>query len=186
VSSFTAIRAVTDTIDRLLFLSLGIVTDRLTPPHQLSATTPLVSIYLYRVQTNPFMNNMDWQTVTSTQLRAPPIGLNLFYLITPYGSDQSQIQQITGEVLRAFHEQPVIRTGHPALHADLATMTEELRIVPHPLTLSESLDLWKSFGSTVAYRLALTYEVSAVIIDSQTTRDITRVAERVVDLSATL
>ena len=80
MSSFNAIRAVTDTIDRLLFLSMGIATDRITPPNLLSASTPLVSIYLYRVQTNAFMNNLDWQSVTSTQLRAPPIGLNLYYL----------------------------------------------------------------------------------------------------------
>jgi hypothetical protein len=63
-------------------------------------------------------------------------------------------------------------------------MTEELRIVPHPLSLSESLDMWKSFGASVAYRLALTYEVSAVLIDSQVTRNVSRVSERVLDLGA--
>ena len=183
MSGFTAIRAVTDTLDNLLTAALGVTTDRITPPYLLSATTPLLSIYLFRVQPNAFVNNLDWESVTANQLRAPPFGLNLFYLITAYGADQSQIQLLTGEVMRALHDQPVIRTGHPALHADLATMTEELRIVPHPLTLTESLDLWKSFGSNVAYRLALTYEVSAVIIDSQVTRNVARVTERVVDLS---
>lgn len=184
MSNFTAIRAVTDTLDSLLSTSLGIATERNTPPYLLTASTPLLSIYLYRVTTNPFVNNLEWQAVNSAQLRAPPFGLNLHYLLTPYGSDQSQIQQVTGEVMRALHDQPVIRTGHPALHPDLSTMTEELRIVPHPLSLSESLDMWKSFGSNVAYRLALTYEVSTILIDSQLTRNITRVSERVLDLGA--
>jgi hypothetical protein len=183
MSGFTAIRAVTDTLDSLLSSALGITTERNIPPHQLTATTPLVSIYLYRIQLNPFLNNLDWQTVSANQFRAPPFGLNLHYLLTCYGSDQSQIQQITGEVMRALHDQPVIRPGHPALSADLATMTEELRILPHPLSLLDSLELWKSFGSSVAYRLALTYEVSAVVIDSQITRNVSRVAERVVELS---
>jgi len=182
MSGFTAIRAVTDTLDTLLSTALGVATERNIPPHLLTATTPLLSIYLFRVQPNGFVNNLDWQSVTSSQLRSPPFGLNLFYLLTPYGTDQSQIQLLTGEVMRALHDQPVIRTGDPALHADLATMTEELRIIPHPLTLTESLDLWKSFGSNVAYRLGLTYEVSTVLIDSQITRNINRVAERVVDL----
>lgn len=184
MSNFTAIRAVTDTLDTLLSTALGITTERNTPPYLLTGSTPLLSIYLYRVTANPFVNNLEWQPVGAAQLQAPPFGLNLHYLFTPYGADQSQIQQITGEVMRALHDQPVIRTGHPALHADLATMTEELRIVPHPLSLSESLDMWKSFGASVAYRLALTYEVSAILIDSQVTRNVSRVSERVLDLGA--
>ncbi len=183
MSGFNAIRAVSDTIDALLVQSLGVATERNIPPYQLTATTPLVSIFLYRVQSNPFLGNLDWQAITSTQLQAPPFALNLQYMLTPYGSDQSQIQQLTGEIMRTLHDQPVIRTGHPALSPDLSTMTEELRIVPHQLSLNDSLDLWKAFGANVAYRLSITYEVSTIVIDSQITRNIARVAERVVDLS---
>jgi hypothetical protein len=183
MSNFTAIRAVTDTLSTLLEQELGITTERNISPHLITSTTPLVSLFLYRVEPNPFIANLEWQVTSATSQVAPPFALNLHYLLTPYGTDLSQIQQILGEVLRAFHEQPVIRTGHPALSPDLATMTEELRIVPNRLPLADVLELWKSFNNNVPYRLSVTYEVSTVIIDSRITRNVSRVQERHVDLS---
>ena len=183
MSSFTAIRAVTDTLATLLDQELGIATERNIPPHQLNVMTPLVSIFLYRVESNPFFTNLEWQPATATQLVAPPFGLNLQYLITPYGPDLSEIQQTLGEVLRVFHEHAVIRPGHPALSPDLATMTEELKIVPHQLPLADALELWKAFNNNTPYRLAVTYEVAAVVIDSTVTRNVTRVQERHLDVS---
>jgi hypothetical protein len=183
MSSFTAIRAVTDTLATLLDQQLAITVERLTPPHQITATTPLVSVFLYRVEPNAFLTNLEWQVQSPTQLAAPPFALNLHYLITPYGPDQPQIQQTLGEVMRVFHDQAVIRPGHPALSADLATMTEELRIVPNQLPLADLLELWKSFSSNVPYRLSVTYEVATIIIDSTVTRTVGRVQERVLELS---
>ena len=183
MSSFTAIRAVTDTLATLLDQELGIATERNIPPHQINVNTPLVSIFLYRVEANPFLGNLEWQATGATQLQAPPFGLNLQYLITPYGQDLSQDQQTLGELLRVFHERAVIRPGDPALSPDLATMTEELRIVPHQLPLADALEIWKAFNNNTPYRLAVTYEVSTVVIDSGVTRNVTRVQERHLDVS---
>ena len=58
----------------------------------------------------------------------------------------------------------------------------ELRIVPHPLPLNDMFELWKSFEK-LSYRLAVTYEVSVVVIDSALTRSVLPVQERVLDLS---
>jgi hypothetical protein len=77
----------------------------------------------------------------------------------------------------------VLRSGDPLLTPPLADMTEELRIVPRMLSLSDMLDLWKSFDG-VAYRLCVTYEVSAILIDSRNVRAVSRVQERVIDLRA--
>ena len=182
MSDFNAIRAVTDTLELIIDQTMGIAVEKNLSPAGISLTTPLVSIFLYRVEPNPFIANLEWQVSSATQLVAPPFALNLHYLITPYGADQSEIQQILGEVMRVFHENAVIRTGHPALSVDLNTMTEELRIVPRPLSLADDLELWKSFGTNVTYRLAITYEVSAIIIDSTVTRNISRVYERQIEL----
>ncbi len=181
MSGFNALRAVTDTLATLIETDLGITVDKDHSPHALSGDTALLSVYLYRVEPNPFLANLEWQSAGASQLVAPPLGLNLHYLFTPYGPDQPEIQRTLGELLRLFHEQPVIRVGHPALSADLATMTEELRITPHALPFADLMDLWKSFYN-VPYRLSVVYEVSAVLIDSRETRNVTRVQERHVEL----
>jgi hypothetical protein len=182
MSNFTAIKAVTETLEQLLTTELTIAVETKKAPHDITATSPLVGLFLYRVEFNSFLANLDWQKASSTQLVAPPFGLNLHYLVTPYGPDQIEIQKTLGEVMRTFHEHGVISVGDPVLSPDLATMTEELRIVPHPLPLSDLIELWKSFDK-VPYRLAATYEVSAILIDSLTTRNVMPVQERHVELS---
>ena len=182
MSDFTAIAAVTSTLKALLIQELpGLHVEETKPPVEVSSTTPLVGLYLYRVEHNAFTANMDWQAVGATQLGAPPFGLNLHYLLTPYGADELEIQRLLGEVMRTFHERPVIRRGDAVLPVALAAMTEELRIVPRTLSLTDMLDLWNAFDD-VSYRLCTTYEVSTVLIDSRVTRNVQRVQERVLDL----
>ena len=184
MSNFTALRAVTDTLKALLLAQLpGITVEEKKSPADISVLTPLVGLYLYRVEHNAFAANIDWQASSATQLIAPPFGLNLHYLITPYGPDELEIQQTLGEVMRAFHERPIVLAGDPVLSPDLAGMTEELRIVPRMLTLPDMLELWRAFEK-VPFRLCATYEVSTVLIDSRTVRNVQRVQERVLDVSA--
>lgn len=183
MSDFTAIAAVTDTLKSLLEQELpGLAIDVLKAPAELGGAAPKVNLYLYRIEHNPFAANLDWQAVTDTQLIAPPIGLNLHYLITAYGPDELEIQRTLGEVMRTFHEHALLRSGDPLLAAPLAAMTEELRIVPRMLSLTDMLDLWRAFEK-VAYRLSVTYEVSAIVLDSRVTRNVRRVQERVLDVS---
>jgi hypothetical protein len=183
MSNFTAVRAVTDTLKALLLARMpGIVVEEKKAPANIASVTPLVGLYLYRVEHNPAGANLDWQVTTPGQLTAPPFALNLHYLVTPYGSDELEIQQTLGEVMRAFHEQPVIRASDPLLSADLVDMTEELRIVPRMLPLGEMLELWRAFDK-VPFRLCATYEVSTILIDSRNVRNVERVQERVIDVS---
>ena len=160
----------------------GITVEDKKSPAEVSATTTLVGLYLYRVEQNAFAANLDWKATSATQMAAPPFGLNLHYLITPYGPDEGQIQQTLGEVMRAFHERPVIRASDPMLSPDLLDMTEELRIVPRMLPLTEMLEL--GAFEKVPFRLCATYEVATVLIDSRVSRTVERVSERALDLSA--
>ena len=183
MSDFTAIAAVTGTLRRLLESEMvGITIEDDISPANAEPTLPTVALFLYRVDSNAFTANLDWAVRSATQLQAPPFGLNLHYLVTPYGPGQIEIQRTLGEVMRVFHDRAVLRAGDPALLPPLAAMTEELRIVPRTLSLSDSMELWKSFHER-SYRLSLTYEVSAVLIDSAITRDVERVQERVLDLA---
>lgn len=183
MSDFTAIAGVTETLKALLEQEVpGLSIEVKKPPLQLAGTEPKLSLYLYRVEHNPFAANIDWQTQSQTKLVAPPFGLNLHYLVTPYGPDEVEIQLTLGEVMRAFHDHPLLRAGDPLLTAPLAAMTEELRIVPRMLALGEMIDLWRSFEK-MSYRLSVTYEVSVILVDSQIVRTVQRVTERVLDLS---
>lgn len=185
MSNFTAIAAVTSTLKALLLQELPAITvEETKSPIDLGGITPMVGLYLYRVEINPFAANMDWKPVTATQMSAPPFGLNLHYLVTPYGPDELEIQRTLGEVMRTFHDHAVVRAGDAVLTAPLANMTEEIRIVPRMLPLGDMLDLWRAFDK-MSYRLCATYEVSTILIDSSLTRNVERVQERVIDLRPT-
>jgi hypothetical protein len=183
MSDFTAIAGVTSTLRALIEQQVpSIAVDELRAPDEIGqVSTPLIGIYLYRVEPHPFSANLDWRANGALQLSAPPFGLTLHYLFTPYGPDQLEIQRTLGELMRCFSEVPVLRDGDALLAPALVGMTEELRIVPRTLALSDMLDLWGAFDDT-AYRLSATYEVSAVLIDRRGTRNVQRVQERVLDV----
>ena len=183
MSDFTSIAAVTATLRRLLEARLaGIVVEDAESPATYANNLAAVNLYLYRVERHAFSANLGWQDDAPAGLRAPPLGLVLHYLFTPYGPNQLELQRTLGELMRALHDQPVLRRGDPLLAPALADTTEELRIVPHALPLAELLDLWRAFGER-AFRLSATYEVSAVLIDSGITRPVQRVQQRQIDLA---
>lgn len=187
MSSFTAIAGVTGTLKSLLLREVaGVTVEEAKPPVELgNGQNPAIGLYLYRVEFNPFFANLDWQENTATHHSGPQLGLQLHYLVTPYGPDELEIQRTLGEAMRTFHDFPVLRDGDPILAPALAGMTEELRIVPHQLSLGDMLDLWRAF-ETVPYRLCVTYEVSALLIDSGLSRDVSLVRERVIEVSPSL
>lgn len=182
MSDHRSLAAVTTSLRRLLEDRMGAITiDVDNTPATLNGTSALVNLYLYRVERNPFTSNFDWAPDALGTLHAPPFGLNLHYLITPYGPTQTEIQRTLGEVMQVLHDQPVLRAGHPLLPPELAEIVEELRIVPRTLPLHEMLDLWRAFGER-AFRLSLVYEVSAVLVDSLLTRTVHPVQQRVLDV----
>lgn len=183
MSDFTSIAAVTTTLRNLLEDSLaGITVDDLQTPADYVNNQAAINICLYRVERHPFSANLDWQPRPQGDLRAPPLGLTLHYLFTPYGPNQVEMQRTLGELMRALHDRAVLQRGDPLLADALADTTEELRIVPHGLPFSELLDLWRGFGES-AFRLSATYEVSAILIDSANTRSVQRVQERLIELA---
>lgn len=184
MSDFTAISAVTTTLHSVLDDGLdNISIDDEQTPADYTNTQAAINICLYRVERHPFTANIDWRPApTGTDLQAPPFGLTLHYLLTPYGPTQVEIQRTLGELMRVLHDRPVLQRGDPLLAPALSDITEELRIVPHSLPFSELLDLWRSFGER-AFRLSATYEVSVIVIDSAITRPVQRVQERVLDLA---
>ncbi|HET7461539.1 MAG TPA: DUF4255 domain-containing protein [Longimicrobium sp.] len=127
-----------------------------------------INLFLYRVQENPFLRNADWQPSPSNpgQLVPPPLSLRLFYLLTPYASNDSNlgnatVHEILGEAMRVFHEFPVVPAEY--LAGDLDDAREELRITPNGVNMEELGQIWSTFQQP--FRLSVLYEVSVVQLD---------------------
>lgn len=180
MSSFLALRGVTQSLANYLASATGVPVEADRPPSDpIPDTNSLIHLYLYRVELNPSFMNLTPVASGNTILRDAPIGINLFYLITPYGNGQLELQMTLGDVIRAFHERAVIPAAF--LDASIADSVEELRVVPHALTLEQMTELSRCFGQR-PYRLSMTYEASVAVIDSRVERSVVRVEERVVDV----
>lgn len=130
-----------------------------------------INLFLYRVQENAFLRNQDWQPSPTTpgQLVPPPLSLRLFYLLTPYASNDSNlgnatVHEILGEAMRVFHEFPVVPAEY--LAGDLGDAHEELRITPNGVNMEELGQIWSTFQQP--FRLSMLYEVSVVQLDLST------------------
>lgn len=182
MSSFRVLNGVTRTLAAVLRNATGVTVEfNRSPAEAIADTLPLIHLYLYRVARNPFVENADWSAPTPSMLEGPPVGLNLFYLVTPYGSDQSEIQVTLGEIIQVFHDGSVIS---PADYDPLiADATEELRIIRHDLPLETMTEFWRAFEGK-SYRLSTAFEASVALLSSTHTRAVTRVEERHVDVQA--
>jgi hypothetical protein len=181
VSGFTAISGVSRTLAAFITDATGVTVDADHSPLTVSAgAEPVINLYLYRVERSPFFVNNPMLRPDAATLQDPPLGLNLFYLITPYNNSSELQAQITlGEVLQVFNDTPIVPEAF--LDPAVRDTTEELRIVDHPLSLDTMIDLWRSFEGR-SYRLAATVEVSAVVIGSSRVRTVRRVEERHIEV----
>lgn len=127
-----------------------------------------VNLFLYKVQENPTLKNMDWQVKPGSpnQLVPPPLSLNLFYLMTAYKQNDPQTgnsmaHEILGDAMRVFYENPIVPPAY--LSEDLKNSREQIRIMLNTLDLDELSKVWATF--TKAFRLSVLYEVSVVQLD---------------------
>lgn len=127
-----------------------------------------INLFLYKVQENPFLKNMDWQVRRGqpNRLVPPPLSLNLFYLMTPYAPNDAQTgnttaHEILGEAMRVFYENPIVSEDY--LVAGLIDAREQIKIVHNALDLEELSTIWSTFGQP--FRLSVLYEISVVQLD---------------------
>lgn len=127
-----------------------------------------VNLFLYKVQENPFLRNLDWQVKPGSpdRLVPPPLSLNLFYLMTPYAQNDPQTgnttaHEILGEAMRVLYENPIIPPDY--LVIGLTDAREQVRIVPNTLDLEELSHVWNTF--TQPFRLSVLYQASVVQLD---------------------
>ncbi|OPY75274.1 MAG: hypothetical protein A4E63_00385 [Syntrophorhabdus sp. PtaU1.Bin050] len=127
-----------------------------------------INLFLYKVQENATLRNLDWQVKRGepNQLVPPPLSLNLSYLMTAYAPNDPQTgnsaaHSILGDAMRVFYENAIIPENH--LVDGLIDAREHVKIMMNTLDLDELSKVWSTF--TQPFRLSVLYEVSTVQLD---------------------
>jgi hypothetical protein len=188
MSNQLAIAAVTRTLRNLLN---GVITsydglpDDSRPTGEIRVTTlPLdrvrdgngssagnqVNLFLYHAELNAAWRNRDIpRQVRPGENGRPPLALNLYYIVTAYGQDDSELvaHVLLGTAMSILHDHAVLSRAEirDALAlSELDTQIDQVKITPQPVTLDEISKLWTGFQSE--YRLSAAYQVSVVLIES--------------------
>ena len=170
MSTATAIGLVSESLRNLLLgeMNLAQSTEITILAPDETATSPRINLFLYKIQENPILTNMDWRVKPGdpSRLVPPPLSLNLFYLMTPYAPNDAQTgnstaHAILGDAMRVFYEHPMVPQSYLANGLDGSG--EEIKIMLNTLDLDELSRVWSTF--TQPFRLSVLYEISVVQLD---------------------
>lgn len=127
------------------------------PPAHANVTrnqTSSVNIFMYLATYNPGWRNEGLPTRDGhgERLAAPPLPLDLHYLVTAYGNAQLHSDILLGCAMHTLHEISLLPrqrirdtlAGTPFATAELADQIEAIRIAPHPMNTEEMSKLWSA------------------------------------------
>jgi Pvc16 N-terminal domain len=141
---------------------------------EIDENRPILNLYLFRIEENPFAKNRNWQPVANDALHKTPLSLNLFYVITPYAKEQEDGHRVLGEAMRIFYDYAIIE---PALLGQPLEFTADpLKLDLCSFGLEDLTRVWNAFNKP--YQLSVCYQVRIVFIDSAIERKIVRVTEK--------
>lgn len=130
-----------------------------------------LNLFLYHVEHSAAWRNRDIpRKVKPGETGSPPLALNLYYIITAYGENGSELigHMLLGKAMSILHDHPVLGREEIKIALDLSELhkqVERLRITPQPISLDEVSKLWTGFQTQ--YRLSAAYEVSVALIESR-------------------
>ena len=131
-----------------------------------------LSLWLYHVSENEFTKNAAPVRANGHDSRqAPPLALNLFYLITPFAPTGEGDQMLLGKAMQVLYDDAILLLQNPG-----DQIAEDLRLVLCRLSLEELSRIWDALREP--YRLSVCYQVHVVHIDSQRTTSAARVVEQ--------
>jgi hypothetical protein len=178
MADYRVFGAVDDTLRALLWSQMqfdseivSIVTSEqqisFEPPFKLVVDTDppedSLSVFLYRVVEDGDMKNQQLRRINGSQLRYPPLALNLYYLITPLTNTTDNDHRLLSKAMHTFYDNAIIRGSQ--LQGVLSNTAEELRVILNPMSLEDMAKLWSAFMRPL--RLSVSYEIKVVFIDSE-------------------
>jgi hypothetical protein len=178
MSNALAIAAVTTTLRDLISRGLGselgtgsVTTRSLDLARENGNTGNQINLFLYHTQPSAAWRNRDLPSrVKPGETGAPPLALNLYYLITAYGQNNDDIlgHRLLGLTMQTLHDNTTLKPADLRLalaDSDLHSQVERVHLTPITLNLEEMSKLWATFQTQ--YRISAAYEASVVLIDSR-------------------
>jgi hypothetical protein len=183
VSSYRVLAAVSDGLRRILWDAIR--QDRTTrkfvtteeaivfqnPTETARDSSQRISLWLYHIAENEFVKNQPEIRLADGTEQFPPLALDLYYLLTPFGPSGEADHLLVGKAMQAFYDNAIV-----LLVNDGARVFEELRIALFRRTLEELTRVWEALREP--YRLSVCYQVQLSRVDSERARS----GERVVEL----
>jgi Pvc16 N-terminal domain len=118
-----------------------------------------VSLWLYMIAENEFIKNAPPQRVADDTEQFPPLALDLYYLLTPFGPSGEADLLILGRAMQALYD-----SARTTLINTSVSVAENLSINLFRRTLDELSRVWEALQEP--YRLSVCYQVRITRIDS--------------------
>jgi hypothetical protein len=141
-----------------------------------SSSAPVITLLLYQVAQNAELRNAHKRTLPDGTRRRQPLGLELCYLVTPWGARASESAaddavaaaeeaRLLGLIMQTFYQKAELGTAD--LFEDPATPVwragDGLQIVLESLPVEDHYRIWDA--SELGYRLSVTYRVRVANLD---------------------
>lgn len=147
-----------------------------------------VNLYLYLVNENGYLKNQEIPGEGHpADYGHPPLSLNLNYLLTAYGSSETNedadldAQQILGDAMRVLHDFAMVTgdlkitrpaagiVGNLLLDSALLNEFEQVKLALKPASLDDMNKIWSALPKA-NFRRSVAYEMTVVQIESQSLR----------------
>lgn len=162
-------------IDLLREQLAGLVNDSqeiaLISPEEARNAGVRLTVFLYSIVETPELKNQAEVFLNSTQMRNPPLVVNLYYLLSAFPPGGGQpitdrtlaAHDLLGEAMRVLYDNGNL-TG-TKLKGNLKK-DDELRVTLQPITVEDLTRIWGVFPDS-PYRTSVSYLVTPVAIDSE-------------------
>lgn len=142
-----------------------------------------LNLFLYLALPNQGGSGFDLPTRDSSgaRLKNTPLALDLYYLVTAYGTEDFFAEIILGHAMQVLHENPILARdairarleppGAPSnadmalADAGLAEQVEQVKVSPEKLSTEEISRLWSALGAE--YRTSVAYRVTVILIEAR-------------------
>jgi hypothetical protein len=179
VSTQGAIAGVTAVLQQVLTdrvsaaVNGAIVTARPLDKAQPTEGKSVLNLFLFQAVTNGAFSNLPMPGTNPAIDDRPPVALNLHYLLTVFGKDDTDEAPVEGHLLlgaalRALLDQPSLKRSDIrkfAPNTGLDHQVDLIRLTPKPMTTDDVSKLWTAFQAP--YRLSTAIEASCVLIETR-------------------
>lgn len=149
-----------------------------------------LSLCLYNIVENPYLKNQEFINALSiTQVKNPPLVLELYYLLTAHPSSNNNANvtvrtldehRILGRAMRVFHDFGIVSGS--IFQGSLSKSNEQLRITLNPMPLTDLTGIWNAMPNQ-KFRPLVSYVVTPVTLDSTRVTETKRVVIRDIQYS---